>query len=225
MRNRHGLDCIFACQYGDQCSLHCFFLSSRDPRENGGSNGTRGDVTPGGSQSSSSHPPPGRPAMFLGRWTMSHNNSKIRPRNGGPDFDDMSALCHMQSTSPRARRAAIASSIEGASARVCSRVTHMGSSGGRGRCGGGCIGPPGPALCRRHPGIAQSMWHVNVAIHDPGRPGRMLLIDGLSRPGMVRINNSSLEDDGHGFLVSRSLARPVLERMHIGHRNTVHRTT
>lgn len=54
-----GMVCIiFTCQYGDQCSLHCFFSSSRDPRENGGSNGTRGDVTPGGSQSSSSHPPP-----------------------------------------------------------------------------------------------------------------------------------------------------------------------
>lgn len=95
-----GMVCIFTCQYGDQCSLHCFFSSSRDPRDNGGSNGTRGDVTPGGSQSTLSHPPPGRPAIFLGRWTMSHNNSKIRPRNGGPDFDDMSALCHIQPTSP-----------------------------------------------------------------------------------------------------------------------------
>lgn len=95
-----GMVYIFTCQYGDQCSLHCFFSSSRDPRDNGGSNGTRGDVTPGGSQSTSSHPPPGRPAIFLGRWTTSHNNSKIRPRNGGPDFDDMSALCHIQPTSP-----------------------------------------------------------------------------------------------------------------------------
>lgn len=52
-----------------------------------------------------------------------------------------------------------------------------------------------------------------------------LLIDGLSRPGMVHINQFKPWDDGHGFLVSRPLARPVLERMHIGHRDTVHRTT
>lgn len=65
-----GMVCIFTCQYGDQCSLHCFFSSSRDPRGDGGSNGTRGDVTPGGSQSSSSHPPPWAPCTVP--WSL-HN--------------------------------------------------------------------------------------------------------------------------------------------------------
>lgn len=75
--------------------------------------------------------------------------------------DQTSTTCQRYATSNppvhEPGRLPIASSIECAPARVCSRVTHMGSSGGRGRCGGGCIRPPGPAFSRRHPGIAQSM--------------------------------------------------------------------
>lgn len=67
----------------------CFFSSSRDPRDNGGSNGTRYDVTHAGSQSSSSTPSPAHHAIFLGHWMMSHKNSKIRPRNERPKFNDM----------------------------------------------------------------------------------------------------------------------------------------
>lgn len=169
MHNRDGLY-IFTCQYGDQCSLPCFFSSSRDPRDNGGSNGTRGDVTPGGSQSSSSHACPlDALQCSLAAGQSRINNIKIRPRNGGPNFNDMSALCHIpthQSTGQEG--AAIASSS--ILLRESVRVSHTWeSSGGRGRCGGGCIGPHGPVLCRRHPGTAQLMWHVNVDIHDPAR--------------------------------------------------------
>lgn len=149
-------------------------------------------------------PSPARPAIFLGHWTTSHNNSKIRPRNGGPEFNDMSALFHIQPTGQQGLP--IASSIECAIARVCSHVTHMGGSGGDvDDAGVAAFGPPGPALCRRHPGFARSMWHVNVAIHAPGPcgAGRRVVW------ALAHINNSSLGNDGHGFLVSRPLARPA----------------
>lgn len=93
--------------------------------------------------------------------------------------DQTSTTCQRYATSNppvhEPGRLPIASSIECAPARVCSRVTHMGSSGGTWTMRGwlhsaswACFFQAPSWHCS-----VDVLWHVNVAIHDPGRPGRL----------------------------------------------------
>lgn len=155
---------------------------------------------------------------------MSHNNIKIRPRNNGPDFDNMSALCCIQSHGPDRPPSPRQSSRECA-ARVCSRVTHMATLEAPGK-----VEDAGVAAlrfwtcqCRRYPG-EPGFVQVDIACECRHRSPLLcpLMVGGADRWFLWSahcIHNEALGGTGwdeRGFFVSRQSARPVRERMCVG---------